>query len=672
MAKYDKTLAEAASDRDDVDIIAAARKAFERAKEHEKDNRDDGLASIEFGRLGKQWPGDIESQRSLENRPVLTINKMPAFMRQVVNDARQNKPAIHASPVDDFADPETAKVIEGLIRNIEATSAADVAYDTAIENAVSYYVGYIRIDVDYSGDDTFDQDIKIERVINPASIYGDPDAQSADGSDWNSCFVVDKLSKDQFEAEYGKRVTHGWDDDSWSGLRGEWKGDDYVLVAEHWVREPYQTNLHLCVYADGQEATFTDEQMAEDEDVVALVEAGAIQIIKSREVTRHRVIQRLMTGLEVIEENEWPGKYIPIIPVYGDEFNIEGKRHIRSLIWDAMDAQRMFNYWRSTATELVALAPRTPYIGPEGFADANPEAWATANTVSHPYLEYKGAQPPQRQPIDGGVAGGALQEALNASDDMKAILGIYDASLGARSNETSGRAILARQREGDVSTFHFIDNLARSIRHVGRVVLDLIPIVYSARKMVRVMGEDGAAENIPLGTEREIEKPGQDPIIAIHDLSVGKYDVVVRSGPSYTTKREENAYNMIEFARAVPQAGALMIDKIAKSQDWDGADEIAQRAKALMPGDDRQLPPEIQQALMEAQQIKQELDLLKNDKSLEQAKIEIDAYNAETNRMKVEADTGKKAAEIDKILSETVTNLRGVTHNGTGQNAGSN
>lgn len=634
----------------DADIIAEARKAFERCSDAEQDNRETGLESLEFARLGKQWPSDIRAQRESERRPVLTINKMNAFLRQVVNDARQNKPAIKVNPSDDKADIETAHVLSGLIRNIENQSTADIAYDTAIENATSYWVGYIRVDIDYADEDGFDFDLKINRVINPASVYGDPDATSADGSDWNVCFVTDALPKAEYERKYGDKAQTGFDDTAWDGLEAPWRTDDHVMIAEWWTREPYQKRVMLL-----DTGITVDEERLADEDmleVAALIEAGEIQIVKERMVTAYRVRQRIISGVEVLEDNEWPGKFIPIIPVYGDEFNVEGKRYIRSLVHDAMDAQRMFNYWRTTATELVALAPRVPFIGKEGFADADPEGWASANTVSHAYLEYKGNDAPIRQPLDTGAAAGALQEALNASDDMKAILGIYDASLGARSNETSGRAIMARQQEGDVATFHFIDNLSRSIRHVGRILVDLIPYVYSERRIIRTLGEDGTPEDVPMGQERVIERPGEDPITAIHDLTVGKYDVTVSTGPSYTTRRVENAYNMVEFARAVPQAGSIMIDKIAKAQDWEGADEIAARAKSLMPRADNEIPPQVQEALQQGQMAAQELEQLKTDKSIEFEKLQIERYKAETDRMKAEADMAKAGATIDKTYSD--------------------
>jgi hypothetical protein len=282
----------------------------------------------------------------------------------------------------------------------------------------------------------------------------------------------------------------------------------------------------------------------------------------------------------VLETTEWAGRYIPIVPVYGDEVNIEGKRYFRSLVRDVRDAQQMLNYWRTCATELVALAPKAPFIGPVGAFDSDMGKWQTGHVKSHPFIEYDGPIAPQRQEF-AGVPAGALQEALNASDDMKSILGIYDASLGARSNETSGRAILARQREGDVSTFHFIDNLSRAIKYAGRVLIDLIPAVYDKPRMVRVLGEDGKPEVVQVNAPDE---KGQ-----VYELARGKYDLVVEAGPSFTTKREEAATFLLETMRANPQTAPLLMDVVARNQDFPEADKVARRFQAM-------LPPQIQQA----------------------------------------------------------------------------
>ena len=650
----DGLMADENKSTDTDDLLSQGRTAFERCQDAESDNRQAALDDIRFSRLGEQWPRSIEQQRRNEQRPCLTINKMPAFIRQVVNDSRQNKPSIKVHPVDSNADPKTAEVINGLIRNIEYTSNADVAYDTAIEASVSGGFGYWRVGMDYAYEDTFEMDLSIERVANQFSVYGDPDSMCADSSDWNVAFVVEPMRKAEFKAKYGSKknaddeaVNVDFESDAWANA-GVWIEDETVMVAEWWKREPIEKEI--VKLSNGH--VYSAEDLEQDMDLQALIEAGTLQVVGTRKTRSHKVTQIIMSGADILEKNDWPGCYIPIIPVYGDEIVVEGKRYFQSLIHSAKDAQRMFNYWRTTSTELVALAPRVPWIGRKGTFDSDVDRWATANTTSHSFLEYDG-EAPIRQPLDVGPAAGALQEALNASDDMKAIIGIYDASLGARSNETSGKAIMARQREGDVATFHFIDNLARAIRHTGRILIDLIPKVYSAERVIRVLGEDGSPRSVQInsGQPQPVMGPDGKPqvdeygeaIMAMHDLTVGKYDLTVTTGPSFTTRREEAAMQMTEFVRAFPAAAPVIGDILAMNLDWPGADEIAERLKKINPAlKDQGIPPEVQQMIQQGQQaiqgLTQKVQALEADKS-------IDQFNAETNRMKVVGDINNDKAK---------------------------
>ena len=579
------------------DTLSEEKEAFELAYEAESENRKVALESLRFARMGEQWPEKIKKERELEGRPVLTINKMPAFIRQVVNDSRMNRPQIKVKGVDDKSDPATAQVLEGLIRNIEYVSKADVAYDTAVDNSCSLGWGYIRLAIEYEYDDSFDKGLRIKRVANPFSVYGDPFSTEADSSDWNQAHVVEYLEEDEFERKYKGADKVDWDA-KYGQIEQPWRQDEEIMVCEAWRREVVQKTI--VQLSDGHVLGEKEYLAAKD-----LFDAMGITVVNSRQAQGYKITQRIMTGAEILEENEWAGQYIPIIPVYGEEINVEGKRYFRSLVHNAMDAQRMFNYWRTQATEMVALAPRVPFIGEEGAFDADPN-WETANTRSHPYLMFtKGKQMPQRQPLDGGSSIGAMSEAMAAADDMKAIIGMYDASLGARSNETSGKAINARKMEGDVSTYHFIDNLSRAIRHVGCCLIDLIPKVYGPQKIIRVLGEDQKEKVVKLagGQPQQPQQPDPngplpDGAERIYDLSVGRYDVAVSVGPGFTTKREEAAAQMTEFIRSYPPAAPIIGDILVKALDWPQADEIAERIKAMMPPQaNGGMPPELQQMI---------------------------------------------------------------------------
>lgn len=641
------------------DILKDGLEAFKQAEETEAQNREEFLEDTRFAKLGEQWPETIKQQRETEGRPCLTINKMNAIIRQVVNDSRQNRPAIKVHPADSKADPETAEVISGMIRNIEQSSDADVAYDTGIENAVAGGFGYWRVNLDYamgslSEDDirnagaaAFEKDICIRRIANPLSVFGDPYSQQADSSDWNQTHVVELLTKDQFKKKYPGAAETDWDSKQWIEASAPWKNGDTVQIAEFWRREQvtkkaYAVQMGIDESGNGDIVVLFEDELKKQIDLIR--EAGGEIIGDARDVKCYKVRQHIMSGVEVLESNDWAGSYIPIIPVYGDEVNVEGKRYFRSLIRDAKDAARMFNYWRTTATELVALAPRAPFIGEEGTFDVDAR-WNTANTASHAYLTYKkGGQMPQRQPF-AGIPAGMLQEALNASDDIKSITGIYDASLGAKSNETSGRAIMARQREGDVSTFHFIDNLSRSIRHTGRVIIDLIPKVYANERMQRILGEDGTPDTIKINGEQQ-QMEGNDEAkeaLRIHDVRVGRYDVTVTSGPSFTSRREEARMEMMELIRSYPDAAPLIGDLLAKNLDWPGADEIAERLKKMLPpqlrDEEGEIPPELKQQIdqmSEALQVMgQKLQEAEGKTANEGRKMAIEEYKAASERLNI-------------------------------------
>lgn len=621
------------------DILKEAIEAFGEAEAAESDNRTAALDDLRFARLGGewQWPDKIRKQRELEGRPCLTINKMPGFIRQVVNDARQNKPGIAVHPVEK-GDEKTAEVMSGLIRSIEAQSNADIAYDTAVDFSATTGVGYIRVNLDYACDDTFDKDIIIKPVPNPFAVYGDPYSQAADSSDWMSSFVIEQMSEAAFKRKYPGAKMNDFGFGSWADGWADTSARK-ARVAEYWKRSETTRNLVQYTHEGAGEVA-----VAFEDEIERLQEQyGMIEIIgQPRPVKSFKVKQYVLTANEVISTVEWPGKYIPIIPVYGEEVNVEGKRYFRSLIRDAKDPQKMFNFWRTSATEMVALASRAPFIGPKGFAKSDPR-WITANNAAHAFLEYDGPTPPARE-APPSVPVGDLQMALNSADDMKAVMGIYDASLGARSNETSGRAIMARQREGDVATFHFIDNLSRAIRHTGKILIDIIPKVYNVDRIIRTLGIDGKAEQVQLTSEAERHNPAE----GIYNLTAGKYDLTVKAGPGYTTQREEARDMLTELVRANREMAPIIGDIIIELMDIPGGDKVVKRLKAMLPDQIRAaeegenpeaqaLQQQMQQLMQQGQQaiaeLQDELAKAEADKSEDERKNNVEAYKAVTERL---------------------------------------
>lgn len=610
------------------ETVLDALECFRAAQSNELDNRNAALEDIKFARLGKQWPENILNQRNLERRPALTINKLPAFIRQVTNEARQNKPSIKVRPVDSGADRQTAEVYNGLIRNIEQSSAADIAYDTASDSAVTGGFGYIKVDFDYAHDDTFDKEIKICPVFDPFSIYADPNSTGADSSDWMKAFEICPYSVEQFELEYPKAAKVSFDADTTLS-----DDEEEIVLAKFWVREEVEKTILML--SDGT-VIGEEEFVAKNEglSMADIAKATGLTIKQQRKTRSYKVTRKVISGAEVLDDEKWPGIYIPIIPVYGDVVNVEGKRHFQSLIRHAKDSQRQHNYWHTSATEMLALAPKAPFLVQKGSVDDDPN-WQTANTQNHAFLEYTGGQPPIRLPTDQGAAAASIQQALVANDNMKGIIGIYDASLGQRSNETSGKAILARQREGDVSTYHFIDNLSRAIRHTGRIVMDLIPKVYTPGRVVRVIGSDGDVSTAQLGEQH-------DPSQGIYNLGAGKYDLTVEAGPSYTTKRVEASEQMIAMMQANPDLAPIIGDLFFKMQDWPFADKIEERLKQA-----NQAKPDPEQQKLQLEQQKLQMQAQhdqaksQSDMALKQQEMELERQKAEQEilieRMKAEA-----------------------------------
>ena len=587
------------------DIHKEALEQFKESKATTDSNREAAYNAIKFARLGEQWPDDIKKQREEEGRPCLTINRLPAFIRQVVNDARRNKPGIQVKPVDGGADEDTAEVIAGIIRSIEnGPKKAEAAYDTAIEHAIGNGFGFFRVGIDYVHEDSFDMHAYIDRIPNALMVHWDASSTAVDGSDWNYAFVSDFIDEDVFKTRYPKAEKVSFEGSGRDNL-DHWLEEGKVRVAEYWRRT--EKKRTLCQLSSGQvtrkdmlpqiaraaaETMQIDvEGLSDDELVEGYLSMSQCGVGREREATYHEVKRYMISGAEVLEEDEWPGSHIPICPVWGEEVMVDGRRHFRSMVRDAKDPQAMFNFWRTATTEVTALAPRTPFIGPQGFVpEGQSGKWETANSRSHAYLEYDndaGPAPVRQQPAQ--IPTGALSEASHAADDIKAITGIYDSSLGARSNEVSGKAIRARQSQGDVSNFHFTDNQKRAIEYAGRILVDIIPSVYGKRETLRILGDDSKEKIIKLASGNpgiQDGVGGQDPL---YDLNVGRYDVVVESGPSTATQREEAVDLLTEFMRAMPAAAPYMADILFDNMDFKGADKLADRARAM-------LPPEVQAA----------------------------------------------------------------------------
>lgn len=607
-----------------------------------------------------QWPADVLGTRgsvqgqTLNARPCLTINKLPQHVRQVTNEQRQNRPSGKVIPADDIGDVEMAAIFDGMVRHIEYMSDADVAYDTACDNQVVYGEGYVRILTEYCDADSFDQDLRIGRIRNSFSVYMDPTIQDPCGADAEWCFITEDISKDEYERQFPKAqpistlLSLGVGDKT-SAI---WVNEQSIRIAEYFyiTHETKKLNLYPG-NVTAFEGSEVDRQMKE----------MGLPVIRSRQADDKKVMWVKTNGYEILQEREWAGKWIPVVRVVGNEFEVDGEMFVSGLIRNAKDAQRMYNYWVSQEAEMLALAPKAPFIGYGGQFEGYEHQWKTANVNNWPYLEVNadatdgmGAPLPLPQRSAPPLAQtGLIQAKMGASDDIKSTTGQYDSSLGATSNERSGKAILAREKQGDTGTFHYIDNLGRAVRHVTRQLVDAIPKIYDTERIARIVGIDGEVKMVKVNpTQPEPVKKIQDQqgnvIDRIYNPSVGKYDVVVTTGPSYMTKRQEALDAMSLLLQSNPQLWQVAGDLFIKNMDWPGAQEMAKRfAKAIDPKilSDEDGSPETQAAKQQVQAMGQELDqmhqMLKDAaKSIEvqeqrrkDFESEIKAYQAETQRM---------------------------------------
>ena len=668
----------------DKDLLAAARDRMTLAISAWSETREDELEDLRFyaGSPSNhwQWPADVLATRgsvqgqSINARPTLTINKLPQHVRQVTNDQRQNRPSGKVIPADDKGDVEVAEIFDGIVRHIEYISDADVAYDTACENQVAYGEGYIRILTEYTDPTSFDQDIKIGRVRNSFSVYMDPMIQDPCGSDAQWCFITEDIPVDEYERQFpnAQPISSLQDQGVGDQSVSQWVNDETVRVADYYYIEHTKKTLNL-YYGNVSALSGSPE----DKQMVAL----GMKPIRSREVDIKQVKYCKINGFEVLERNDWAGSHIPVVRVIGNEFEVDGRLYLSGIVRNAKDAQRMYNYWTSQEAEMLALAPKAPFIGYGGQFEGYENQWKTANTTNWPYLEVNpdvtdgqgGTLPLPQRSQPPMAQNGLIQAKMGASDDIKGATGQYDSSLGATSNERSGKAILARERQADTGTYHYVDNLARAVRCVTRQLVDLIPKIYDTERIARIIGEDGTSDmarvnpDQPEPVKKIVDERGI-VIQKVYNLGVGKYDVCVTTGPSYMTKRQESLNAMTELLQGNPELWAVAGDLFIKNMDWPGAQEMAKRfAKTIDPkllGDEDE-SPEMQAAKQQMQAMGQEMEqmhqMLQNvQKSFENRDLEIQefeskikAFDAETKRISA-VQAGMTPDQMQDIVIGTI------------------
>jgi hypothetical protein len=640
-------------------FIQEAKDRFAEIEAFESPARTKMLADLVF-QYRDQWNPKARKKRDGENRPCITIRRTNQFTDHIKNEQRQSKPQIKVSPVDDGAQEVYARRRQGLIRHIQYDSRAEQAFQRSYDFAVDMGRGWFKISTEYIGGKSFDQKIVIEPIRDQFSVYMDHRHQYPDYSDCKYGFQVDRISRKAFQEAYPDNNPCSWNA---SMSDNSWINKDDILLAEYYCvknrpRELWELEI------DGVKSKVYKDELEDHKD-------ARRYLVRDREVNEQYVTWHYMSPNEVLAEKELLCGWIPLIPVIGKETIINGVLDIKGIIRDLMDPAQMYNFWSSQETEIISNAPKAPYIGAKGQFEGFEATWGQANDSSFAYLEYNPvthsgqlAPPPQRQPF-AGVPVGIVNAKAQIIEDMKAITGLYDASMGNRTNETSGVAIKNRQGQGETANFHYPDNYATGLTQAGRIINKMIPHYYSDERTVTILGEDDEEEQIKVG---EMDEKGE-PV----GFGDGDFAVVVSVGPSFTTKREEASANMIDMAKNVPLIGEGAADLIVKAQDWPMKDEIAERAKRLLEGkypgltapmkndseDEKiaalmqqmqQMDQQMQQMAMERQQLVEQLQGIDQQKNAAEAqKVQVEIAKLDIEQKKVAIDAGKLDLEAQKI-----------------------
>lgn len=576
----------------DDEFLTEMRDRYELAREATDKGYKRALEHMKFAFIpGNQW--DAWMCKTRANRPMYEVNKVRQALKQITNDQRQNRPQAQVRPSRD-ASVEMAEMRQGMLRGIEANSRADNAYDTAFQYAVGGGFGAWRIATEFADEGSFDQDILIQEIANPYAVRFDPTAREKDRRDGRFAFVEEDIPRTEFKARYPKADMIAFEGND-SRVHSWWT-DETIKIAEYWYKTTEEREI--LQLSDGRVVKAAEVSQILDE----LAQSG-ITVTNRRVVNAPVVKHCVVSGNEILDgPNDWAGKFIPLVPVWGNILNLEGKDEFCGETAFAEGAQRMHNYERSIFIEVLAKQPLSPFFATAEAIEGYEKQYERIGTDDPPVLLYKadvnapnGGKPSREPPPIFPAA--LAQAALMSADDIKATTGKYDASLGQRSNETSGRAILARQREGDVSSFDYIDNLSKAMLYSFEIVDDLMPHIYDSQRTVRIIGNDDAEKVLEINQPVMDEQTGQ--WIEVNELARGKYAIAVTVGPSFTTQRQETAEAMLNLSNDPSPLGLLAKFGFINSLDAPGMEDIRKGARKVLvgmgllePGEDDGPPPQ--------------------------------------------------------------------------------
>lgn len=640
-----------------LDFLAEAREEYQADADYDRPNREASLDDLVFV-YKDPWDPAVRRSREAQGRPCMVINTLPQIIGQVIGDRRMNETSIQVLPKAD-GDQKVAELRGDMIRSIEAHSKAKRVYDNACENQVACGIGNFKVALDWADGDGMQQDIFIRPIANPLAVIWDRMSVDPTGRDARHCFIQDTMPRKVFEKQWPDKAPDGMGDDLSTKLRQNgWFTKDTVRIVEFW-RMIYR-DRKLAMALDGSTLDITDLKKEDYQFRVWIDPATQKPVIRTRKSCYAQM--HLITGNAILDgPYELPISRLPVFRVMG-RVGMVGDDQVRyGLTRFAKDPARYKNYWRSVSAELLAMAPKAQWAGPadafEGYEDSIRNAHRSGDPIIK-WAKNPSAQPERVNPPPMPVA--VLNEAAMNAQDIKDTTGIQDASLGIRSNETSGKAIMARQREGDVATIIYHDNLNAAIEECGGVCNELLPFVNDKARTTRVIGKNGEARLV------RINDPDDPEAV---DITKGEYDVTISTGPSFTTKRVEAAEALVSLAQAVPMLGQVAPDLLVASQDIPNGDEFVERLKKALPpqltqddgpgegpdgepmqGGQQAQPDPMQQQQMQMAQMQAEAAQMAQQHAMQMAEIELRKEQA--NAEKAEADARAAAANADKAEAQ--------------------
>jgi hypothetical protein len=620
---------------------------FKLSSEAEADNRTRALFILDFTRPGaKQFnPQEITARGS---RPSYSFNQLPKFGRQVINDQWQNVPQIKYIPKTD-ADVEKAEILEDMVREVQSQGCAQTAYKMAIASQVNMGWGYFAFATDYDNDESNDQNIYIREIPNTFQVYDDPACRKQDRSDRRFLIEVEDLPLTEFNRRENREYARdelqsvGSEYPSWATM-----GENLVRVGHYWRME-YDKETVWFNKETGEKVTEKPKD---------------VQNYNERVIKKPRVMYYKCTAKEKLEGRKWQGSHIPYCFVEGNKTVVNGKTYLTGIYEDMISTQVLFNYATNTAIELAESAPISPFIVPLRGVKQLEKYYDTVNRKNYAYLPYNDIDenglpiaPPQRLQ-NGADLSSAVALIQMAEQNFYGTSGIYPASLGQQSNEKSGKAILARQREGDVSTSNYADTFRRALLYGGIIFQDLSKKIYDSTREIQVMSEDKKTRVVKINQKYKDPKTGK---VIEYDMTKGEMGVAITTGPSFTTKREEARESQLALFQAAPQAMLPALPMIIRSQDWPNSDKTADAVERGLPPELRDpesqkeqmqgVPPAVQAQLQQAQQIIQQIGQALQEVQQQNQQLQQEIV-AKQNEVELAKQTGQSQKVQDALKAQ--------------------